>query len=134
MNQISLHISYLLLTCRKVNVPGLGHFSASYERAAFDPEFGVFYPSRIRIIFENDHVQGDRLLVDSIKRQMNINLETAEKLIGEFVDAIKKKLKRNRYCRLEGIGYLITQHGKTVLKDTFWKGNKYPSINSLQVG
>ena len=132
MNQVSLHISYLLLTCRKVTVPGFGAFSACYEPASFDAEDGIFYPSRIRIIFDTVKKEESFVLLNSLKRKLQINEREAEEMINNFVVDVRKKLSKTHYCRLEGIGYLIDNKGSYMLKDTFWKRNKYPSLSTLQ--
>ena len=132
MNQVSRHISYLLLTCRKVSIQGLGTFSACYESAFFDPDDGIFYPSRIKINYEPQKEDNSYILLSSLKRKLKIKETEAEGLIDKFVDDIRKKIEKNHYCRLEGIGYLIDQKGSLTLKDTFWKKTKFSSLSNLQ--
>lgn len=115
-----------------MTVPGFGAFSACYEKASFDPEDGIFYPSRIRIIFDSQKQDESFILLESLKRKLKIKEREAEEMIDNFVLDIRKKLSRNHYCRLEGIGYLIDNKGSFMLKDTFWKRNKYPSLSPLQ--
>lgn len=134
MNQISLHISYLLLTCRKVGVPGLGTFRAFCERAFFDEKDGVFYPIRIRILFSEKSNEKSSLLQKSLERQLNLKREEAEEMIREFVEKVGYKIKRQRYCRLEGIGYLMeTCNHNLSLKDTFWKRYKHSTLSAVSV-
>lgn len=133
LNQISSHIAYLLLTCRKVEVARLGCFYASYVHAHYDGDYGIFYPSRIKIKFKSSLNKNSNLLVDSLTRQLKIKEKEALKLIDNFVDSVSLKLKKNHYCKLEGIGYLIENKEAIVLKDTFWKCNKYPSPTPMVV-
>ena len=133
MNQISRHIAYLLLTCRKINVPGLGTFSAAYEKASFDAEYGYFYPARIRINYDSQSSVNDFVLCDSLKRKLKIKEEEAQIMIKEFAARIILDLKKHHYCKLEGIGYLILNNGYITLKDTFWKRNKYAIMSSIAI-
>ena len=111
-----------------MTLPEFGTFSAFYERASFDPEEGVFYPSRIRIILNSHEDNQSSLLRDSLKRKLKIKEYEAQRLIDKFVEETSQKLNKTRYCKLEGIGYLINYGGKIILKDTFWKHNKYLSL------
>lgn len=132
MNLISKHIAYLILTCREVAVPGLGTFSASYERATFDPEDKIFYPSRIRINFSPKQNIENFRLESSLERQMNIKESEANRLIREYVIKIRNIISSRNYCRLEGIGYLISDpKGNLSLKDTFWRRHRFPAIPSM---
>lgn len=133
MQNISRHISYLLLTCRKVYVPGLGSFSASYTKANFDSDFGVFYPSGIRISYNHDQQDSSLILMDSLKRKFKIKENEAKKLVNDFVVSVNKILQKNHYCRLEGIGYLFYKNGDIYFKDTFWKKNRLPFLSSISV-
>ena len=134
MNLISQHISYLLLTCRKVSVPGLGTFSAYYEHAAFDPIEHIFYPSHIRISFSAKENNDRYLLEHSLKRKLKVSEKESGQHIKNFVSRIKYTLSRNSYCRIEGIGYLIkNSKGEILLKDTFWKSHKSPTTKALQI-
>ena len=133
MDQISLHISYLLLTCGYANVPGLGTFKATYEKAYFDSGLNIFYPSRIRIDFFEKEFNASFSLVDSLARKLKIDTSEALAIIKEFVDTLKKKLASTKYYRLDGIGYLIDNNGSLLLKDTFRKRNKYPVLSPMRV-
>lgn len=112
---------------------GLGSFSASYQGAFFDSDYGVFYPSKLKIEFESSGEINSNLLRESLKRKFNLKGSEAEKLIIEFVKSINSKLRQNHYCRLEGIGYLIEHRGKICLKDTAWKERQLNIISPLQV-
>lgn len=128
MDIIFQHISYLLLTCRKVSVPGLGTFCALSERASFDSLDGIFYPSRIRIIYSPEEEKGNSLLLDSLLRKNKKDSAKIEKMIHNFSENILKKLKQNKYCRLKGIGYLLNKNGNIILQDTFWRRQRPDAI------
>lgn len=131
MKQISQHISYLLLTCRKVTVPGLGLFSTRYEKASFDPADGVFYPAHIRVIFLPDKREDTSLLL-SLTRKLKISEEEAEAIINKYKERVLEIIEKNRYCRIDGIGYLMTDYkGNLTLKDTFWKKHKFQILSSM---
>lgn len=134
MNSISRHISYLLLTCRKVSVSGLGTFSASYEPASFDSDHLIFYPARIRINFTGTQEKGFVELSDSLKRQRNLKDLESIAIVNEYVTKIRQNLNKNRFCRLDGIGYLFQDEKKGLyLKDTFWKQHRYPTLSARVV-
>ena len=107
---------------------GLVSFSLSHDNASFDSIDNVFYPSRKRIFFSQKEL-GDTLLQDSIRRQMKIKEAEAESMIEDFVKGVKKALLKNKYCKIEGLGYLMnpSEH-KIYFKDTFWKKCKSPNI------
>lgn len=127
---LSNHISYLLLTCRSVTVPGFGSFSASHEKANFDSFDGTFYPSRIRIRFSKCEDENNDLLQVSLSRKLKITSSEASLIISQFISKIQSKLKKSGYCRLEGIGYLITKsNGTLVLQDTFWRRTRPSSLS-----
>ncbi|MCH5225980.1 MAG: hypothetical protein J1D77_08250 [Muribaculaceae bacterium] len=132
VNRISRHISYLLLTCRNVGVPGLGIFTASHAKAYYDPFDGVFYPTRIRVEFFPDIAGDSSLLLKSLKRKLDIPDEEARSLVDEFVVKVRAKIKRNGYCRLEGIGYLMENDKRILcLKDTFFKRSTYSTLSAV---
>lgn len=123
MNTISRHISYLLLTCRKVTVPGLGTFSTSYERAIFNLREGRFYPSRIRVCYSETEKEDKSLLQKSLERKLQLKENDIENIITEYVEKVKNRISKNNYCRLDGIGYLfLDQNLHYSFKDTFCKG------------
>lgn len=127
LTQISQHISYLLLTCRNVSVEGLGSFRAFRQSASYDSEAGVFYPSHLRIQFSAKE-DSDTLLAASLSRKLKVKINEAQDMIHYFVSEIHSRISRQHYCRLEGIGYLINNNGKLILKDMFWKNHASRSL------
>lgn len=117
-----------------MTVARLGTFTARYERAWFDSAEGVFYPSKIRILFSQKEIEDNGLLHESLKRKLKLKDNEAFLEIEKFVKIVKGNLKKNHYCRLEGIGYLINQDNNTLtLKDTFWKRYKYQSVSPMAI-
>lgn len=121
MCSVSSHISYLLLTCRRVEVPGLGTFQAMRQKAMFDDYDQTFYPSRVRISFTQTFGKNPEMLSHSLQRKMNIEAKEAGEMISDYVENIKRKMEKVRYCRIEGIGYLFKSKGALALRDTFWR-------------
>lgn len=131
---VSRHISYLLLSCRKVTVPGFGTFTAFYQPALFRPELGIFYPSQIRIKFGADKKAEDSYLLNSLKRKFLLSGKDAAGMLNNFKEKVNRKLNNSRYCRLEGLGYLIKDEaGNLRFTDTFWKFHSVYNQNSLSV-
>ena len=129
MNQISQHISYLLLTCRKVVVPKLGTFSAFYQKAYFDSIDNVFYPSKIKIVFNSGVDVNDSILKNSIIRQLKMSGSEADDMLKYFVEGIYNKISKQKYCCLNGIGYLIkTKDNSLCLKDVFWNPETFSNL------
>lgn len=116
-----------------MEVPGLGTFYASYDNASFDAEFGIFYPSKIRINYISKCGDSSLILKESLRRRLKIKDFEAEEMIENFVANVGQKLNSSNYCRLEGIGYLISNNGELTLKDTFWKRNKYPTLTPMHI-
>ena len=134
MHHISRHISYLLLSCRRVVVPGLGTFSASYERASFDIAEKLFYPSRIKINFTSQTKERDYMLEGSIKRKLKISDLEAEKMLMDFVDLINNKIEIHNYIHLDGIGELLKDEtGRIYLKDTFGVNKNYNLFSAVNI-
>lgn len=116
-----------------MEVPGLGTFFASYDNATFDTEFGIFYPSRIRINYTAKDCGDSFTLKESLRRRLKLKDAEAEEIIRDFVMNVGNQLKKNHYCRLDGIGYLIFNKGSLSLKDTFWRRHKYPNLSPMQL-
>lgn len=133
MDLISQHIAYLLLTCRKVDVPAMGTFKARKDSAWFNSEDGVFYPSRTRITFQLNVKNECPQLVKSLCRKFNISEKEANVMIVDYVDKILKCISKNKYCRLSGLGYLFQNNGKILFHDTFWKHNRLSNISSVKI-
>ena len=134
MNPVAKHISYLLLTCRKVTVPDFGTFTAFMDQASFDRISQIFYPSKIRIRFSSK-ADNDLKLIKSLTRQLKISEEEATRYVDDFVKSVSRKLKTAGYCKLEGLGYLLwDSNHNLILKDIFWKKQKSPPLKSMRVG
>ncbi|MCH5227917.1 MAG: hypothetical protein J1F16_08930 [Muribaculaceae bacterium] len=134
MNQISRHISYLLLTSRKVSIPGLGTLSASYIPAQFNCDEGIFYPSRMSVRFSTKE-HGGHLLEKSLSRRLKITEPEAVRMIENYVASAYRNLQHKGYCRFEGIGYLMCDNeGNLFIKDTFWKFRKFRALSPMNIG
>lgn len=135
LNHVIQHIAYLLLTCRKVEVPTLGCFSMKYESASFNACDGVFYPSRLRVMFSQDSSSDKTLLSESLQRQLQIREEEALSLIKKFADRISKKINQNLYCKIPGIGYLIKDKtGEIRLLDTGRHSESLEALKPVKIG
>lgn len=134
VNPVTSHISYLLLTCREVSVEGLGTFSLYFEKASFHKDLNLFYPSRLRVLFTSQSESSSSMLQKSLQRQMKISKEEASRLIQDFVESVNIRLYKSKYCKIEGLGYLINKGKNNIsLKDTFWKVCRYSTINAISI-
>ena len=73
------------------------------------------------------------MLINSLKRKHDLNDKDASRMIEEFVEDTKRKLSKNKYCKLDGIGYLLNHNGSLKLIDTFCKHSKYPTLSPMVV-
>ena len=106
----------------------MGTFIADIDGASFDSQDHVFYPSRVRIAFSSNEKE-DSLLLNSLTRQLHLSNKESLDYIQEFVERINSRLDKNKYCKLEGLGYLIKDfNDKVVLKDIFWKKQHYHTL------
>ena len=72
------------------------------------------------------------MLKRSLERQLKIRSGEAEKMIEDYVNEILLALRKKRYFRLEGIGYLMqTTEKSIILKDTFWKRCRLTTISAI---
>lgn len=116
MNDLALHIEYLLLTHDCVIVPGLGAFLAHSGGAHADSETGVIYPPSRSLGFNADLTHNDGLLAGSVARRERISIDAALAEVERAVASFLRQLAEARCLPVGEIGELsIAPDGGTLL-------------------
>ena len=88
MNDLALHIEYLLLRHDCVIVPGLGAFLAHRNGACFDSASGLLVPPARSLGFNAELTHSDGLLIGSVARRERVSFEAArvdvERTVASF--------------------------------------------------
>lgn len=94
MNDLALHIEYLLLSHDCVIVPGLGAFLAHRSEAHVDPSTGLLMPPSRWLGFNGDLRHNDGLLVGSVARRDRLSYEAAriavERAVGSYMHCLEE--------------------------------------------
>ncbi len=106
MENLALHIEYLLLRHDCVIVPGLGAYINMREEANYDTESGIWRPMKSEVVFNADIRNDDGLLANSVARKYKISFREARELIEKEVDSLKESLKLDGEYTLGSIGIL----------------------------
>lgn len=105
MNNLSLHIEYLLRYHDCVILPGIGAFMKSYREAIMD-ENGSIFPPATELTFNSSIQSNDGLVAHSIMRRNNSTFEEARAQMSQAVEEIKALLKSDREFAFGHIGIL----------------------------
>lgn len=103
MNQLVLHIEYLLHEHNCVIVPGLGGFVVN-TNTAFKRELSIFEPSYCELVFNSFLTHNDGLLVESYMQTDNIPFESALQRIEKAVKELRQKLNTDKRVSLDDLG------------------------------
>ncbi|MDE6577466.1 MAG: hypothetical protein K2J82_01595 [Muribaculaceae bacterium] len=104
MNNLSLHIEYLLLRHDCVIVPGLGAFIATQTKARIDHENGVILPPMRTVMFNHSVTVDDGLLANSFARKSGLSFEDARQIIFREVNILKSEISTNGKYSLGKLG------------------------------
>lgn len=106
MQDIEIHIAYLLTKHDCVIVPGLGAFVASFCPAVRCEHTGVLNAPHKSIGFNAGITHNDGLLVNAFAKTKGIAYNEAKRQIAFFVDALKVRLQDGETVRLDWVGTL----------------------------
>ncbi len=118
MNNLSLHIEYLLRYHDCVILPGVGAFMKSYRDAVFESD-GTIAPPVSELTFNASIQTNDGLLAHSIMRRNNVTFEEAKSKVSEGVEQIRNLLKSDREYTLGRIGVLSLGNEDNILFSPF---------------
>jgi hypothetical protein len=107
---IPSHIEKLLFLHEALVIPGFGGFTATRTPATTDYVGGtVNSPSKILSFSENLTVD-DGILINDIALTHGISVESAQKVVDEFVEKMKNLLSQREIVTLSGVGRLYKNY------------------------
>lgn len=115
MNNLILHIEYLLQRHDCVIVPGLGAFIATEIPAKIDMEKGVMVPPGRSVMFNQAVTTDDGLLTNSIVRREGLSFEEGRQVLFREVSIIKNELNLRGSFSVGKIGTLLIGESNTLL-------------------
>lgn len=104
---ISNYIQDLLYRYECVVLPGFGAFLAQKQSAFIDKNSNEFFPPKKVISFNRQLIKNDGLLANYIAEVENVNYQTANNMIQEYVYDLESSLQNASKARLENIGELF---------------------------
>jgi hypothetical protein len=106
MEQLSLHIEYLLLRHDCVIVPGFGAFINVRESAHVDRFTGVIYPGTREVRFNGSLTHDDGLLAGSFARREQVSFAEGREMLRQEIAALSSTLTGDGEVTLGGLGIL----------------------------
>lgn len=128
MNNLFLHIDYLLLRHNCVVVPGFGAFICRHIPASIDMLNGCILPSSKEFAFNRAIYQDDGLLVNSYSRKYGITSEEAHLAIARAVASLRNNLASGERISCGRIGSLSIGDEENIL---FSPASENPYSGSL---
>ena len=107
MEELSLHIEYLLLRHDCVIVPGLGAFIVRRQGARIDHSQGLVYPPTREVAFNREVKTDDGLLAHSLARRNMLPYEEGREMMHRAVAEIKEHLLLEGEVTLGHVGTLV---------------------------
>lgn len=105
MNNLTLHIEYLLRHHDCVIMPGVGAFMKRYREASVK-EDGTLLPPATEVSFNASIQSNDGLLAHSLMRRNGSTFEEAKALMTEMIEDLKLRLKDDRELSFGKLGVL----------------------------
>lgn len=106
MENLLLHISYLIERHDCVVIPGIGAFLGHSQSAKFNAEEGILYPPCREISFNGDITFDDGLLVSSYARRQSINYTSALEAVRCDVALLSDTLQEGGEVTISHLGQL----------------------------
>lgn len=103
MNEIALHIDFLLHTHDCIIVPGLGGFVVNETGVEKNGLWGLDAPT-FELIFNNKLTYNDGLLAESLMKTNNISYKVAIKQIEAACDELKSKVQQSEGVAWDNLG------------------------------
>lgn len=114
MNEIVLHLEYLLRRHDCVVLPGIGAFIVGHRPAFFDDDDPcLLFPPQRSLVFNGVMTGSDGLLERSMARRAGVSFEAARRIVNEEVEALRMQLVE---CGSLTLGHLgsLTFNGESV--------------------
>src|SRR5690554_7882222 len=103
MNEIALHIEFLLHTHDCVIVPNLGGFVVNISGVERNGIWGLDAP-RCELVFNNKLTYNDGLLAESLMKTNDITFESAVDLIDSACRELKAKISKGEQVIWSNLG------------------------------
>lgn len=114
MDQLALHIEYLLQRHDCVILPGTGAVMAVTEPAYFDEERCLFVPPMRRICFNAAIVNDDGVLANSYSRRLGVSFDEGRRILARELEALNSSLLLNKEVSLGKTGVLTLSGAGTI--------------------
>lgn len=105
INLLSKMLTELILRHDRVGLPGLGLFVAEEIGASFSDNGYTINPPYRRLSFLEGHSEND-YLVELYASTNNIDKESAQGVVGNYIAELKDTIRREKSVRLPGLGKL----------------------------
>ena len=105
---VEYYISELLFLHDCVIVPEFGGFVGNEVPAKLNKITGTLYPPSKSVPFNRNLTTNDGLLATHIAKQENIETNSANNKLADFVEKLNSDLKKTKSVRLDGIGLFTT--------------------------
>ena len=114
-NTIEHYISQLLYTNDCVILIGFGGFVCSNTTSKLNRQTGLLTPPNRSILFNNQLIDNDGLLINQIAKTEEISQERAKDLVLKFVEKNTTNLKKYRSLRFNKIGLFTLKNENTIV-------------------
>ncbi|GHT09204.1 cell division protein [Bacteroidia bacterium] len=106
MQNVNLHLAYLLTKHECVIIPGFGAFVVSSVATDKINKWGILYPPAKFLGFNPKLQHNDGLLANSIAKEKNISYNEAVHLIRRYVDSLHSQLNERNIINIPYLGDL----------------------------
>ena len=110
VENLSLHIEYLLLRNECVVVPGFGAFLNVWHPARYDEEEGLFYPMQREVRFNSALGHDDGLLASSFTRKYGVSFQEGRELLRHEISSLREALADDGEATVGRLGILRRDH------------------------
>lgn len=104
------HIEKLLFLHDTLTIPAFGGFTASKTPASVDYAGGTVAPPGKTLLFSDNLIVDDGILVDDIAKTHSISTEEAREAVRKFVEQIQQQLNQREIVTLPGVGRLYRNY------------------------
>lgn len=140
MQNISLHIEYLLRTHDCVILPGIGAFLRTHRGATVGQEDGSVSAPATQVCFNSSIVASDGLLCHSVARRNRVSFEEAAVMVSDAAESCRNALSRDGELAMGRLGLLkmddekrISFHPYRTLFDRIWT-SVTPTLENVSLG
>lgn len=105
-------VADLLYEHNSIAVPALGSFVSEYKAAGIDHVQGKVQPPSLQITFQPHLMLDDGLLVEKVKTEHHLNLESARREVEAYANSIRSSLDRGEIVNIPQVGRLYLDYEK----------------------